>query len=60
MFLNYRIKHFRQLNKTKVDIVLISSVNFENEIYEHLNQVTSNKNLKIIKLYNDLNLNWEK
>ena len=60
LFLNYKIKHFRQLNKTKVDIVLISSVNFENEIYEHLNKVKSDKNLKIIKLYNDLNLNWEK
>ena len=45
IFNKYKIKHYKEIKNHKVDVIIISSVNFEDEIYRHLKQININKNL---------------
>jgi len=51
-FKNYQIKHIDEISKYKIDVIIISSVNFEEEIYNSLLKINFDKKFKIIKLYN--------
>ena len=60
IFNKYKIKHYKEIKNHKVDVIIISSVNFEDEIYRHLKQININKKFRIIRLYGNINTKWKK
>lgn len=60
IFNKYKIKHYKEIKNYKVDIIIISSVNFEDEIYRHLKKININKKFRIIRLYGNINTKWKK
>ena len=55
-FKDYQIKHVKEITKYKIDAIVISSVNFEDEIYNSLKKINLNKKIKIIKIYDFLKI----
>lgn len=51
-FFKYKIKHVSQILNFKIDTIIISSVNFENEIFKSLKKINFKNKVEIIRLYN--------
>jgi 2-polyprenyl-3-methyl-5-hydroxy-6-metoxy-1,4-benzoquinol methylase len=51
-FLDHKIKHSSQILDFRIDTIIISSVNFENEIFKYLRRINFKNKIQLIKLYN--------
>lgn len=52
LFLEHKIKHVSQILNFKIDTIIISSINFENEIFKTLKKINFKRKVEIFRLYN--------
>jgi SAM-dependent methyltransferase len=51
LFLKHKIKHVSQILNFKIDTIVISSINFEDEIFRTLKKINFKRKIEIVRLY---------